>query len=63
MQRKTQKFLNRTDRVLDVVKRLKECWPLYHGTFFDCSIMLSLLKPEMGTWGIVSWLKSVRFRK
>ena len=56
LQRNVQRLLNWEDMLLDVVNRLEECWPLYHVMFFDSSIILSSLKPEMGTWGIVSGL-------
>ena len=62
LQRKTQRLLNRTDRLLDVVKRLMERRDLVPPMLFDCSIVLSPLKPEMRISGILSGLNTVRFR-
>ena len=52
-------LLNSADKLLDVVKRLKERRPLYHRMFFDCSIMLSPMKPGIGTNWILSALNSL----
>ena len=62
LQRKTQRLLNRADRLLDVAKRLKERQALYRGIFSDRSIVLSPLKPQTGTSGTLSGLNPVRFR-
>ena len=49
MRKKTQRLLNRPDRLMDLSSASRNLVPLYHGMFFDRSIMLSPLRPEMGT--------------